>query len=436
MPGDILPRSLAGAAAGAGLAAAALAIPAAAPYAAAAALAGSAALWWRVGPPAAAAALPLAALAGGGWWALAGFSAAAGGLAAAAALWLMRREDAAVLPLIRQLRDAEHERADLDRQIRRFPLLLDACVALSAAREIDHFAAVLALRARAIAPEAREVLVFLARGGEPQCRAGLDPSGAPAARQADADERYVADEARALIRRSPGEVRVIAPLRADRRQVMGAGGGEAPRGALSLRLAAAQDGARVAVELAQALARLGGIALAAVELVEQARALALRDELTGLLGRQEFLRRLDEQAAHARRHGRGLALLLCDLDHLKRWNDTWGHAAGDAALRAVAQALEAALPRSGLVCRWGGEEFCACLPADDGPALAAAAEAVRAAIAAAQPDPARPGLRITASLGGVLLRKGEAPQSALERADQRLYAAKAAGRDRVEIEAP
>lgn len=344
-----------------------------------------------------------------------------------------RREDGRVLPLRRELRDSERERADLDRQIRRFPLLLDACVALSAARELDQFAGVLAARTRSVAPEGGEVLVFLARDGEPTCRAGLDATGAALRREPDADERFVAAEARALIRRTPGQVRVIAPLRADRRQVQGAVAGEAPRGALSVRLAVGGDGGRVAVELTQALARLGGIALAAVELVEQARSMALRDELTGLLGRHEFLRRLDEQIAHARRSRLPLALVMCDMDHLKRYNDAYGHPAGDAALRAVAHAIERAVPRGGLACRWGGEEFCASTAVADAAGLARLGEAVRAAVAAALPEPEHPDRRVTASLGATILRDGETARAALERADAALYRSKADGRNRVTV---
>jgi diguanylate cyclase (GGDEF)-like protein len=426
-------RSLACALAGAGCAAAGLA--GAGPWAAAGCVVVAAAGWFRVGLPALAAVVPAAALsAHGGWPMWSGWSAAALAMAAAGAMWQGRCEDARVLPLRRQLRDAERERADLDRQIGRFPLLLDACVALSAARELGQFASVLAERARSVAPEASEVQVFLARGGEPICRAGLDAAGRRALREPDADERYVAAEARTLLRRFDGEVRVIAPLRADRRQVQGAAIGEAPRGALSLRLAAGGDGARVAVELAQALARLGGIALAAVELVEQARSMALRDDLTGLLGRHEFLRRLDEQVAQARRMKAALAVVMLDMDHLKRYNDAYGHPAGDLALCAVADALELVLPAGGLACRWGGEEFCAAVMVTDLAALACLAESVRVAVAGMVPDGEHAERRVTASLGATLLHEGEGARAALERADRALYRAKHDGRDRVVVD--
>ncbi len=389
--------------------------------------------WWRIGVPAAAALLPAASVFGGGWVMWSGWSAAAVAAAAAWAMWLGRREDGLVLPLRRELRDAERERADLDRQIGRFPLLLDACVALSAARELNQFATVLASRARSVAPEAREIQVFLSRGGEPVCRAGLDVQGRPSHREPDADECYVANEARTLLRRSPGEVRVIAPLRADRRQVQGAATGEAPRGALSLRLAAGVDGARIAVELAQALARLGGIALAAVELVEQARGMALRDDLTGLLGRHEFLRRLDELVAQSRRVKTPLAVVMCDMDHLKRYNDVFGHPAGDLALRTVAQLLEHGLPTSGLACRWGGEEFAICMVVEDFAQLARIGEQLRAAVAEALPEPDHPERRLTASFGATLVHDGEGARAALERADRGLYQAKDQGRDRLVV---
>ena len=419
--------------AGVGCAAAGLA--GAGAWAAAGCAAVACAGWYRVGMPALAALLPAAALfVDGGWPMWSGWSASALAVAAAGAMWLGRREDARVLPLRRQLRDAERERADLDRQIGRFPLLLDACVALSAARELGQFASVLAERARSVAPEAREVQVFLSRDGEPLCRAGLDAAGRPSLRDADADECYVTAEARTLLRRSNGEVRVIAPLRADRRQVQGAAIGEAPRGALSLRLAAGVDGARVAVELAQALARLGGIALAAVELVEQARGLALRDDLTGLLGRHEFLRRLDEQVAQARRMGASLAVIMLDMDHLKRYNDNFGHPAGDLALCAVANAISRTLPAGGMACRWGGEEFCAALVVADAATLGWLGEAMRGAVAGVAPDPEHPERRVTASLGATLVHEGEGARAALERADGALYHAKHDGRDRVVVD--
>ena len=126
---------------------------------------------------------------------------------------------------------------------------------------------------------------------------------------------------------------------------------------------------------------------------------------------------------------------MCDMDHLKRYNDLFGHPAGDIALRMVAHALERALPHGGLACRWGGEEFCAAAVISDAADLARVSEAVRAAVAAVVPEPEHPARRVTASLGATLVRDGEVARLALERADRALYRAKDGGRDRVVVEA-
>ncbi|MEK7415564.1 MAG: GGDEF domain-containing protein [Planctomycetota bacterium] len=434
---DHLSRAWACAAAGAGCAAAGLYEPELiGAWSAAGCVVMAAIGWWRIGFPGASALMPAAALLPGGeWTSWAGWTAAGLATATGSSLWLLAREDARVQPLRRELRDAERERVELERQIRRFPMLLDACVALSAARELDQFATVLAARAKSLAPEADEILVFLARGGAPVCRAGISANGQWCQRAANDEECFVTIEARVLIQREAGRVRVLAPLRADRRQVQGAAIGEAPRGALSVSLTTGVDGARVAIEQLQALARLGGIALAAVELVEQARGMALRDDLTGLLGRHEFLRRLEEQIAFSRRVKSPLALVMCDLDHLKRFNDAYGHAAGDTALRTVAQAMERALPKGGLCCRWGGEEFSACVQIYAETELAALGETIRAAVEAAVPDPQHSDRRVTTSIGMTLLHSGETAKQGLERADQACYRAKREGRNRVVVQA-
>ena len=157
----------------------------------------------------------------------------------------------------------------------------------------------------------------------------------------------------------------------------------------------------------------------------------MHDELTGLYGQHEFLRRLDEQTATARRQATSLGLLMCDMDRLKAYNDRFGHPAGDAALCAVANALRTTQPGSAIICRYGGEEFAVLLAGVSADTLAAAAETLRAGIAAALPDPAHRERRVTASIGWTLLRKDETGRAALARADQHCYAAKAAGRNRI-----
>jgi diguanylate cyclase (GGDEF)-like protein len=373
----------------------------------------------------------LALLPGGGWWSLAGWTCAAAA-GAQAALQLRLPDEDALRRLRAELRDAEHERTLLHRHIQRYPVLLDACLELSAARELDHFAAVLCQRAREMLPEVREVLVFLGTSEEQHCRASCDAAGRPCERAAGDDERYVAAEARALIRRASGSLSMLIPLRADRRQ--GRDQGESLRGVLVVVLATGDVGDRLALELLGALGRLGGLGLAAVDLVNQARGLALRDDLTGLFGQHEFLRRLEEQSAACRRQGISLGLIMCDMDHLKRFNDANGHLAGDAALRAVARAITAALPADSIACRYGGEEFAALVVGCDLQALQAVGERMRQGIAAAVPLSEQPELTVTASLGVAVARVNqESARAALERADAACYQAKANGRNRVEV---
>ncbi len=324
---------------------------------------------------------------------------------------------------------------ELERHARRYPPLLNACLEISSARESTQFARELCTRCRALVPEATAVVVFLGSPERQVCVAGQTGDGARCVREPGIDEHYVAAQARPLTRREDDLVHRLIPLRGDRRSQHGQGG-ENLRGVLRVSLPDSVASDPLLADLLAALVRIGGLGLATVDLVNQARGLALRDDLTGLLGQHEFLRRLDEAAARARRSGEALAVVMCDLDHLKRFNDEHGHATGDAALKAVAAALAAILPRSTAACRYGGEEFACFLPATDAAAALAVAEALRTAIAGIEIPrnaTAPPGLRVTASLGVAVLRSDENGRAALARADAACYRAKAAGRNRVEI---
>jgi diguanylate cyclase (GGDEF)-like protein len=123
---------------------------------------------------------------------------------------------------------------------------------------------------------------------------------------------------------------------------------------------------------------------------------------------------------------------MCDMDHLKRFNDKHGHPAGDVALRQVAAVLTKVLPEDAIVCRYGGEEFAAIVIGRPLSRLELIANAVRAGISD-QPVPVgEQRLRVTASLGVAVMHPDEGPRSTLERADAACYVAKANGRNRVE----
>jgi two-component system cell cycle response regulator len=161
--------------------------------------------------------------------------------------------------------------------------------------------------------------------------------------------------------------------------------------------------------------------------------LAYRDELTELPNRRGASRQLEVLISRARRHGHQLALLLIDADRFKAVNDDHGHAAGDVVLREVAHRLRERVRREDLVGRWGGEEFVVALPETTPDAAAAVAESLRAAIAGTPIEAHSTALDVTVSIG-VAAWIGEDLEDVVDRADRALYAAKAAGRDRVVVE--
>jgi diguanylate cyclase len=166
---------------------------------------------------------------------------------------------------------------------------------------------------------------------------------------------------------------------------------------------------------------------------EELSALAHQDGLTGLRNRRAADERLAHELARHRRLRRPLAVLLADIDHFKSINDRQGHAVGDAVLRAVAQRLAASLRETDLAARFGGEEFLVLLPETDRAGLARVAEKLRAAVESLNLEQVG---TVTTSLGGAVAEDGAGDAALLlERADQALYGAKAAGRNRVVVSA-
>lgn len=159
------------------------------------------------------------------------------------------------------------------------------------------------------------------------------------------------------------------------------------------------------------------------------RKLSDTDELTGLANRRRLMQRLKEEMSGARRHDRPLSLLLLDLDHFKRINDTWGHLKGDQVLKQLAQLCCNALRGEDLVARLGGEELAVLLPCTAIDPAMQLAERLRAAIA--DGDFGITQGRVTASIGVAEHREDDSIDAFIERADRGLYAAKRAGRNRV-----
>jgi diguanylate cyclase (GGDEF)-like protein len=168
------------------------------------------------------------------------------------------------------------------------------------------------------------------------------------------------------------------------------------------------------------------------EAMRELRRLATHDALTGLLNRRAFDSLLQEEVLRARRFNHPLSLIIVDLDHFKSVNDTHGHAAGDAVLVAAARRIESALRGIDRVARIGGEEFAVLLmetPAHE--AIIVARRLVAAMQAAPIQATASVSLPITLSAGVASLPVSSATNFSLQvAADQALYAAKHAGRDR------
>ena len=166
------------------------------------------------------------------------------------------------------------------------------------------------------------------------------------------------------------------------------------------------------------------------------REAARRDALTGLLNRHALQELAQRELAMARRQRASLSLIAIDVDHFKQVNDRHGHAAGDSVLEGVARILTPALRESDLLFRVGGEEFLVLLPFTGLAEAGIVAERLRSVIAAGGWQAPALG-RITASLGVAQMDpEGESWELALQRVDQALYAAKAAGRNRVMQAAP
>lgn len=174
--------------------------------------------------------------------------------------------------------------------------------------------------------------------------------------------------------------------------------------------------------------RLGQINALNAQLEE----LASTDAITGLLNRRAAIQRLSDVWEQATRYGRPLSLAIVDIDHFKRVNDTFGHARGDAAIRFVASALKDTTRSSDIVARIGGEEFLVVLPETTVSGAEAVLERARAAVSKARCIADGKELNLSISVGVAELDdKTPSFEMLMQYADQALYAAKDAGRNRV-----
>ncbi len=186
---------------------------------------------------------------------------------------------------------------------------------------------------------------------------------------------------------------------------------------------------RLATEVGEILA----LTLANLRLRETMRNQATRDPLTGLFNRRYLEETFHRELARSGRSGQSIGVIVMDVDHFKRFNDTHGHGAGDALLKEVAGVLQRAFRTADVVCRYGGEEFVAVLPDCDVQNAVRRAEEVRVAVSALSVTyEGRTLGRVTLSAGvAAYPPHGRDAESLIHAADRALYRSKSDGRDRV-----
>jgi len=187
--------------------------------------------------------------------------------------------------------------------------------------------------------------------------------------------------------------------------------------------------------------RLANLESANLDLLMKNSALSeisARDSLTGLYNRWYVMEKIDSEMNRSVRHGCPVSLIMMDIDHFKRVNDSFGHSAGDRVLRSVGQVLRDSCRVYDVPGRYGGEEFCIVLPETKVGNTTVVAERIRERLEASRFDVGDDSVVVTASIGIAGIESVEAegslsPAILIDRADQALYSAKHHGRNRVEM---
>lgn len=158
------------------------------------------------------------------------------------------------------------------------------------------------------------------------------------------------------------------------------------------------------------------------------------DPLTGAFNRRHFMTLMDRERKIAERYETPLSLMLLDIDHFKKINDTFGHPTGDEAIKAIAETCRRQVRSTDTFCRYGGEEFIVALPQTDEAGAIIAAEHLRKGVSKIElmAEDGRP-VRFTVSIGVATFVRKSTVEQLIECADQALYAAKLGGRNQVQV---
>jgi diguanylate cyclase (GGDEF)-like protein len=181
------------------------------------------------------------------------------------------------------------------------------------------------------------------------------------------------------------------------------------------------------------IADIGSVAIENAQLYERLEHLAIRDSLTGLYLRRHLLERMEEEIKREMRSASDLSFLMIDLDHFKKYNDTFGHVAGDIVLKTISRILDETFNQPGnLVCRYGGEEFCVVLPNCPKDKAKLLANNLRKRIEQEKITLRRQETTVTVSIGVASFPKdAQMKEELIYKADHALYKAKEQGRNRV-----
>lgn len=198
---------------------------------------------------------------------------------------------------------------------------------------------------------------------------------------------------------------------------------------------------QLARDLKDEVAQRREVETALRESEERYRELAVTDPLTGISNRRRFFEKAEAEVRRSARHGHELCVIMADIDHFKTINDTFGHAAGDYVLQAVARSLKDRLRCSDLLARYGGEEFILLLPETNAQGGTILAETIRSELEGLVVDTDSGLVRLTASLGVSALPPARARtlgaqiclHEVVTQADQALYLSKRTGRNRVSL---